>query len=310
VRAETIETSEFPSVLVLGEGPEARLVELAGTNGMMDEVIGIRIYDLDMRLERYLPAPQLINEVWAMSNQYSGPPLEPLGFVYPHVGVLPGGIDGRPAALGYGSLIIIEPDGSLRIDDAAPMVSAGVWGAVGPDDGWLLAGPIWYGGSSTTAYLGSYGGEPQGPALSVIPRASVLDASGAGDPEIAVHGATEVGTGVDRRLVAGEGGFQVTVDGPHGAVVVVSAGRDLTAEEIIDGPVTLTIDPGGGGDRNRRFEATVLVVRPSGLASGARWDAEILREAPELTVDTRSEPFALRTTVFGLASSGAGRSRC
>ena len=304
-RVGGIETSEFPSVFVLGEGSDARLVELAGTNGTMDEPIGIRIYDLEMRLERYLPAPQLLNEVWAMNNQYSGPPLEPLNYIYPHVGPVPGGIAGRPALFGYGHLIVIEPDGSLRIEDAAALVSVGIVGAVGPDDGWLLAGPPWYGGAGENVYLGAYGGDPPRSALRVMPIEAVLDASGAGDPSIAVLGATEVGTGVDRRLVAPEGGFQVTVDGVPGTVVVVSAGTQLDAEEITDGPVTMTLDPPGSSEKNRRFEASVLVVRPSGIASGARWDAEILREAPELTVDTRSELFALRTTVFGRATSGA-----
>lgn len=297
--------SPYPSVFVLGEGPDARLVELAGTSGVADEPLGIRVYDLEMRLERYLPAPQLLNEIWSMSNEYSGPPIEPLGYLYPNVGLIPGGIGGRPAALGYGSLLFVEADGSIRIEAAAPTVSIGIAGAVGPGDSWLMAGPMWYGTTGTTAYLGGFSGDPGRSSLSVIPLASLLDASGDGDPTITVVGATEVGTGVDRRLVAPDGGFQVTVDGPPGSVVVVSAGRGLESEQIVDGPVTLTLDPGGGGDRNRRFEASVVVVRPSGIASGERWDAEILREAPELTVDTSTEPFALRTTVFGLASPGA-----
>ncbi|HEX7172913.1 MAG TPA: hypothetical protein VF365_09935 [Candidatus Limnocylindria bacterium] len=301
----SIETAQFPSVFVLGEGADARLVELAGTSGAGGEPLGIRIYDLELRLERYLPAPQLLNEVWAMTNQYSGPPLEPLGYVYPQVGPVPGGIDGRDALLGYGSLVVIEPDGSLRVQAAAPMVSTGIVGAVGPGDGWLLSGPEWFGGAGANAYLGSMGGEPPRSDLRVLPLATVLDPSGARDPEITVQGATEIGTGVDRRLVAPEGGFQVTVAGAVGTVVVVSAGRELQAEEITEGPVTLTLDPGGRDDRNRPFEASVLVVRASGIASGARWDAEILREAPELTANTLAEPFALRTTVFGRASSGA-----
>lgn len=298
--------SQYPSMFVLGEGPDARLVELAGTSGIGEEPLGIRVHDLELRLERYLPAPQLLNEVWSMSNAYSGPPIETLGYLYPNVGLIPGGLDGRPAAIGYGSLVVIEADGSLRVQAAAPIVTIGFAGAVGPSDEWLIAGPMWYGTAGTTAYLSGYSDDPSRSSLSVVPLAALLDASGAGDPTIEVHGATEVGEGVDRRLVAPEGGFQVTVAGaPPGSVVVVSAGRGLDSVRVTDGPVTLTIDPGGGGDRNRRFEANVLVVRPSGIASGARWDAEILREAPELTANTRSEPFALSTTVFGTATSGS-----
>lgn len=304
-RVGGFDTPDFPPLFVLGEGPDARLVELAGTNGETDEPIGIRIHDLEMRLERYLPAPQILNEVWAMSNRYSGGPPELPSFIYPSVAPVPGGIAGRPALLGYGRLVVIEPDGSLRVEDAAPIVSVGIIGAVGPEDGWLLAGPPWYGGAGETTYLGASEGDSPRSAIRVMPLATVLDVSGAGDPSIVVLGATEVGAGVDRRLVAPDGGFQVTVDGAPGTVVVVSAGSRLDAEEITDEPVTLTLDPPGGGTRNRRFEASVLVVRPNGIASGARWDAEILREAPEVTVNASSEPFALRTTVFGVATPGA-----
>lgn len=303
-RVAEVETEPFPWVHVVGDGPDARVIEMAGIGGVGGGPLAIRVYDSELRLERYLPAPQVLNEVWRLSNQYSGRPIEPLGYLYPHVGPVPGGIDGRPAFLGYGSLITIEADGSLRVRAAAPLVSTGIAGAAGPSDGWLLSAPEGVGAGGSTAYLGMIG-EPPRTQLRVLPLETLLDAAGSRDPAITVQGATEIGSGVDRRLVAGEGGFQVRVDGEPGTAVVVSAGRELSGAEIIDGPVTLTIDPGSRGDRNRPFEAAVVVVRPSGIASGARWDAEILREPPEVTVDARVEPFALRAAVFGRVTGGA-----
>lgn len=293
----------FSAMLLLGSGPHARIVELAGT-GPTSEPLGLRVYDLDLVLERYLPAPQLVNEVWRFATAASSGPVESIGYVYPQIGMLPGGIDDdRPALIGYGSLLVIEADGSLRVVDTLPLVGRQPLGLAGPDDAWLVSGPPWSSGGSS-AYLSVDTFEPPMTNLAVVPLTSVLDPASA-HAAISVIGAAEVGGGVDRRLVAPEGGFEVSVTGMPDGVVITSAGTRVGSAVISDGPVRLRIDPGGQRSQNQRFEAAVIVIGPSGIATGMRWDAEILREPPEVTVHTSHQAFSMRATVFGRASAAA-----
>jgi len=303
-RVGGVEARDYPSVFVIGDGPDARLVEVSGMSGTVGEALGLRIYDLDLELERLLPAPQILQELWELNMTRSGPVFGAEWSVFPMVGPVPGGLSPeRPAFLGLGSLVVIEPDGSLRVDGAAPLTGGGAMGTVGPDDAWLAYGGDWF-GSGTSAYLGASGFERPDTVLTVMPIAAFLD-RGAAEPEITVSGATEVGVGADRRLVAADGGFEVTIDGPPGTLVLAVAGRRVESGEITDGPITLPIDPGGRRGTNEDFEATVMVVHPGGILGGMRWDARILREAPEVTVRATTELFSMRTTLSGKASSGA-----
>jgi hypothetical protein len=68
--------------------------------------------------------------------------------------------------------------------------------------------------------------------------------------------------------------------------------------------VTLTIDPPGRDDRNREFELSVFVIGPTGLTSGASWQAEALRVAPEVTASAEVDVLALQATISGRVTSG------
>jgi hypothetical protein len=298
-RLATIETQEFPSVFLMGEGENARLIVMKGLDRGGFVPLGLDVYDLDFQLLSSIPVPETVAAVWEIGvDNYS--PLDGTNrFLYPLAGPLPGGLGpDRPAFLGFGSLIVLEPDGSVGVQPAAPMLGGGAMGIAGGDGAWMAVGSEWF-GPGTNAYLGNYGYVNPDSTIAVGLLADVLDPAGPAPPEAAFTGATLVGDGDDRRLFTSGEEFQVTVAAPPGALVVVVGGPRPNAVEVVGTAATLTIDPPGRDDRNREFEAGVLVVGPTGIASFVSWPAVALRVPPEVTATASIDLLSLRATVTG-----------
>jgi hypothetical protein len=227
-------------------------------------------------------------------------------YLWEQAGPIPGGLGpGRPAFLGHGSLIQIEPDGTLAVREAAHLVGVGMLGVIGTDEPWLAVAGEW-GGFGRFGYFGNVGYEPPYGTVAVVPWADLLEPSEGHRPVAEFGGATLLGTGSDERLYTTDDSFQVTVAGQPGDAVVVTADRQMQVAEISGtGSVTLTVEPPGRADANRAFELSVFVVGAAGVTTGGSWSAEALRVGPEVTATAAVEPFSLRGTITGQVDGAA-----
>jgi hypothetical protein len=299
-----VTTPTFPSVFQLGAGRSARWVEFGGLGPGGGEDLATRIYDSDQNLERVIEAPALARQLFAVTSRGPLSAMVPERYLWEHIGPIPGGLGvDRPAVIGHGSLLDLGPDGSIRVEPAAHLVGVGVIGIAGADDGWLAVAGEWW-GSGTSTYLGNVGYEPAFGMLGVIPLTELLDTSAGRAPAVEISGATVIGSGADERLFTSDDEFQLTVRGQPGDFVVAYDQRRSVAEEVTGDSVTLTIDPPGRDDRNREFELSVFVIGPTGLTSGASWQAEALRVAPEVTASAEVDVLALQATISGRVTSG------
>jgi hypothetical protein len=300
-----LELSDFPSIFLLGTGPAARWVEFAGLAlGAEADEIAIRVYDTDLQLEQTIEVPSLTRQLMEVNSRGPLSATAPERYLYEQVGPVPGGLGpDRPAILGYGNLIELEPDGSVRVTATAQLAGVGITGAAGADDGWLAVAGEWW-GSGAFAYLGNVGYAPAYGMLGVIPLTAVLERSGDTAPVVELSGATVIGSGTDARLFTSGDPFELTVAAEPGDLVVAYDELRSVAEEVTGDSVTLTIRPPGRDDRNQEFELSVFVIGPTGLISGTSWHAQALRVAPEVTAAAAIEAFALRATISGEVTPG------
>jgi hypothetical protein len=298
-----LRTPGFPNLVPLGGGRNARWVDFGG-GGPGSETLTTRIYDAELQLERVVDVPALTRRLWDATSRGPLSAAVPERNLWEQAGPIPGGLGpDRPAVLGHGSLLELEPDGSVRVEAAAHLVGVGVMGSVGPASGWLAVAGEWWWGSGATAYLGNVGYEPQFSMVGVIPLTELLGTRAVSTPAVEMSGATLVGSGADERLFTSGDEFQLTVSGGPGDLVVAYDERRSAAEEVTGDAVTLTIDPPGRDDRNREFQLSVFVIGPTGVTVGTSWQAEALRVAPEVTAAAELETFAMQATIAGQVTS-------
>jgi hypothetical protein len=106
-------------------------------------------------------------------------------------------------------------------------------------------------------------------------------------------------------LATGGDGFTVTVGGEPGTLVVTSVETRVGATEIVEGPVSVPIDPRGReDDENDRIEATIVIIEPTGVTTSTTWQVDVYRQPPEVRAFTESELFSLQSTIRGRVSDG------
>jgi hypothetical protein len=291
----------FPNVLIVGSGPDARLVELTGTDFAVQSELGMRIYDLDLQLELELGASTVADEMWATAADPPADSAPPE--IYPHMGPIHGGLpDGRAAFLGLGSLVAIDPSGSHEVQPASVLTGGDVLGLVGPESVWLAMGAF---GAGAYGYLGLYGFEPgafEGTRVSVVPVDAIVGPQE--DPVVELAGATMVETVDGPMLFAGEGGFQATISGAPGTRVVTTMGSRGSSEEMEAETLTVTVEPGGSRERTRQDHVRIFVISPGGIARVVSWDVTTLLEPPELSAVTAFDLFETSSTIAGRATPG------
>ncbi len=300
-RLRSVDASTFPSLFMLGDGPDARIVQLMDSGMERNVDLGLRIFDLDLNLLQSWTADPLVQELWELNQSGSSGLSEVSHRLWPLFGPLPTGLDGRPAMLGAGSLISVSPSGAVDIQPTRPVLGSSPVGMAGRDADWVVNGPGWYGLPSSVSLYGS--GFPDS-FLSVVPLDTLLD-DAAGVASWSLEGATPLELDGEEVLATGGDGFTATVSGAPGTLVVTKVGARFSHDEIADGSLSVDIDPGGReDDENERVEASILVIEPTGVGTSETWQVDVYRQPPEVDVTTESELFSLRSTIHGSASDG------
>jgi hypothetical protein len=302
------ERDTWPTLYVLGTGEGARIVEVTGTDDAAGSSLGIRVFNLALDLELDIAAHQEMNDLWA-ATQSASTSAAVLPNFYPQMGPIPGGLsDGRAAFLGLGRLLEIDPGGDHVAREAASLAGGEVVGLAGPDSAWLAFGSGWLRGGGTSAWLGDpgfgEGGFPDDARVTVAPLDSVLGSGANADPPVELAGATALDLRDGPMLFAGDDGFQATVSGEPGTLVVASVGPQTQADEIGNGPLTITLEPSGTRAPGREHDVSMIVVSPGGFARTFGWDLTVLNEPPGVTAATSFELFEGRASVVGSVGLG------
>ncbi len=302
------ERDAWPTLYLLGTGEDARIVEVTGTDDAAASALGIRVFNLALDLELDIAAPQEMNDLWRASQNASTSAAVLPNF-YPQMGPIPGGLpDGRAAFLGLGRLLEIQPGGDHVAREAASLAGGEVVGLAGPHSGWLAFGSGWFRGGGTWAWMGDPGfgeeGFPDDARVTVAPLEAVLESGADADPPVELAGATALDLRDGPMLFAGEDGFRATVSGEPGTLVVTSVGPQTQADEIGNGPLSITLDPGSTRVADRDHDVSMIVVSPGGFARTFGWDLTVLSEPPGVTAATSFDLFDGRASVVGSVGVG------
>ncbi|MGH2429391.1 MAG: hypothetical protein ACRDGV_11020 [Candidatus Limnocylindria bacterium] len=296
--------SERGGLGVLGQGEGAVIVghgRQAPGDPSPPEVV---IYDQDLTVLDRISASPSTARLWELGAR-DLPALRSISHdIYPYLGPLPGGLaDGRDAFVAPGGIIALDELGDLEVRPTTGLVGSWPVGLAGEDGAWMVVGDGYLGTRDTawlfpSLWVGS---------LVVAPTATVLPAEhhdGRLAPQLrnAVAVPGEDGT---ERLATTDGGFEATVTGPPGSRVALVVDQSIMFDgELGSEPLVLDVAPRRSGDENQAFDAALVLVTPVGAAYSVSWQAEILREQPELSASAASDPFSLSATVRGEASLG------
>ncbi len=304
VVAERAHTAFF-GLSMLGDGEEAVIID--SSMGWMTDFrqADVSVYDLDLATVLEVPASASMARLMDLTaSQF--PALRSISHnVLPHDGALPGGLgDGRHAYFSSGNVIILDSDGVLSVHPTSGLVSRQPVGVAGGDGGWIALAANWV-GSRHQAFLYQTGIQT---SITMTPLENVIletPPDGVLVPDIRDAVLVE-GRDGRQRLVAPDGGFTAVIDGPRGSLVAVASGVSIIYQgEVGDEPLSVDIAPHREREGNQPFDAAILVIGPTGAVSSVSWEAEILREPPELTASAQTEAFALRSTIMGRADDGA-----
>jgi hypothetical protein len=297
----SVDSGPYPSIFALGEGRTARIVQLTDNEFDRSAPLGLRIYDLGLRLLETHDSDPMVERLWDL-NRSGTNSLGEVGYrLWPSFGPIPGGVGGQPAMLGAGALVSLDATGEVEVTRAQPLLGTGPVGMAGNESDWLVGGSAWF-GLPTSANL--YGGFTTESVVAVVPLETLLAPDSENvDPQLV--GATRTASAAGEVLATTGDGFEVVVDGDPGTLVITLVGRRTGVAEVVDGPITVPVDPGGDDDDdNERIEATLITITPAGVATATTWDIDVYRQPPEVTAFTESEPFSLRSTIRGRVSDG------
>jgi hypothetical protein len=217
---------------------------------------------------------------------------------FPYAGVLTGGVDGVPAMVLAGNLVMLRGD-EIEVRPVGSFAGVAPLGLIGPDDGWMALSLPWW-GPWDVGYLYS---QPRIEDSVQIVRADAMLAEEAdgGSLDVELRGAARV-TEADGTWVASpDGGFEIVVRGLPGSSVTVIVGRQSEASAEIgpEGSVVLSLDPGPRREETVDYSAAVVMVTPTGHLYGTEWTGRVLREPPELDASAVTETGAFSSTVSG-----------
>ena len=236
----------------------------------------------------------------------------------PYVGPLPGGLpDGQEALIFQGRMVTPVPAASGRSRPGERIIASlpgvtpiGVFGPGGARMGLalpnsLLRSTLSFDAGRKGGQLTIPAGSPTGLALAVADTDAVLSAeadNGRLEPETPGAVADERGS---RRTMATRGPFSALLDAPAGSRVLARAMDDAANLRVDEsGSATVTFDPvsarAGGA-----YQASVLVLTPSGHGYHAEWDVRIMVEAPKVEVDVPFAPLSFSVPLTGRTDPGA-----
>jgi hypothetical protein len=297
-----VPTGPFPSIILLGDGPRARIVELTGVFPVEGEGVAVRIHDLGLRRPREIAAPAPFQALWDAA--VLGP--APVGVAFararPAIGPVSGGSSAVKAFLAPGTLVELDASGGLTVRNMRAFAGDGAMARAGNGAGWLVSGLGWNSVTPSVGYL--IGGEP-GTELRVVPMGELTGDDASADLDLSVQGATVVDRPEGPTLYASDDGFSVTVRADPEAWVLGLAAADHDAAPASDGSVTLELDPAATLGDDATFTATIIVLDPSGVAHVATWDGVLMPGAPMLRADSTTEPLSAAVTVTGSVSAGS-----
>ena len=301
----------FPSVWVVGDGPEALIVLLEGFPFRPNAEPAVTVYDLGLTELGTVPLQGTTAAVWELMTTAStefGPASSPF---FPYVGPFPGGPSGEPSGYATGGVLVEPAEGGFEVGPIGSLIGQQPMGRAGPDGSWVMLGtdvPGLQGGAYLFDRVDLDGSIGSG-VLSLTPIDDLLrpDAE-AWSGSLELHDAVDVvRDGARATLLAAADGFTAVVTAPPGSTVVVFDGRRADHHEIGDEPLELRVEPRArdADDENEPFERWVLAIGPGGHGSLVHWEGTFVRESPELSAGSETPLFALRSTISGRASGGA-----
>jgi hypothetical protein len=236
----------------------------------------------------------------------------------PYVGVLPGGLpDGEDALIFQGRMVTPVPEvggrsrlGERIIASLPGVTPIGVFGPRGARMG--LAIPNSLRRSTLTFDADRKGGQltaPAGPSAGLALVVADTDAVLSAEPDngrldLQTPGAVADERG-SRRTMLTRGPFSALLAAPAGSRVLARALDDAANLRVDEsGSATVTLDPvatrAGGA-----FQASVLVLTPSGHGYHAEWDVRIMAEPPKVEVDVPFAPLSFSVPLTGRTDPGA-----
>lgn len=217
---------------------------------------------------------------------------------FPYRGPLPGGIDGSPAFIVGGHLVILR-DASTEIRPAASFVGVAPLGLLGPDDAWMAlsaTGPF----SRGPGYVHPFAPVENG--VTIAPARTLLEPeANDGALEVTLVGATRV-AGPDGEWIASpDGGFEVVVRGAPGSQVAAVIGTRVEASVDIgpEGSAVLELDPRPRRSDTVPYTLGLVLFAPTGHVYGIDWLGRVLREPMSLDVSAETRAGALEATIAG-----------
>lgn len=297
---------ELPNMNMMANGNEAVLVDFGSSGFASSTLTDVTVFDLALEPVLTFAPGEAVARLWELP-QRSFPAFRNLSHnIYPYVGPLPGGMyDGRAAYFAHGTLITLDPSGELDTIPVSSMVGMAPVGIAGIDGSWMALAQDYY-ASPDVAYFFPAGG----PLASVVlmPTSEVIaPESDAGRLATVLRGASVVSAadGTELLLTA-PSGFEATFDAPAGSLVLAVVDQSVVHDGKLDGgPLTLQLAPRRERAGNQPFDAAVIVLTPAGHGYSISWQAEILREPPDLAASASTETFALRSAISGRVSAGS-----
>jgi len=291
---------DYPQVAVLGDGPHTVLLDRGVVGFDPRNAPSIQVLDLDLeRLEVVRPTAA-VDRLWELANVAMPALRGQLDSLQPYVGRFPGRLGGgEQAYISAGNLVTLDQRGRLEVRPISSLTGLAPVGVAGPGGAWWVLDegraerPDW-------ALLVVDSASPR--TVSVVPEGEVLEPD---DPEplaVELDGAVLAG----RRLVVGDGGFEATVAGSPGSLVLGVVDQWVVHEGVLpDEPVALHLESRRRGARDQPIQAAVVRIDPAGRVSAVAWEGEVRREPPTLEAAAETVAFEPRARLTGTASADA-----
>ena len=243
--------------------------------------------------------------LWALASGYGVPG----GYLYPFLGPFPLR-DGQTEVWQAGIVVTAGGDDGYSVREASPFVGIVPIAVVGPDDGWIAAGPVsQFPPPGSPAYLFDVGRDASGDGSLRLLRRDALDgfAAAPGLVGVTIEQAIEVEREAgSRELVAGRDGFVATVTAPPGTSVVVIEDGTAEVTNVTDRPVNIRVLPRSTrSERDERFTRSVVFVLPDGRFITESWTGEFIAGDPELSAAAETEAFAFGARIEGQTMAGS-----
>lgn len=217
---------------------------------------------------------------------------------FPYRGPLPGGIDGSPALIVGGHLLILR-DAGAEVRPIAGFAGVAPLGFIGPDDAWMaLSANTAF--SSGSGYLHPSAPVENGVTIAAARRVLEPEAND-GALDVTLVGATPVAGPDGEWLASPDGGFEVVVRGEPGSHVVAIIGTRVQASADIgpEGSTVLRLDPRPRRSDTVPYTLGLVLFAPTGHVYGTDWLGRVLRETTTLDVSAGTRDGALEATIAG-----------